>query len=536
MRGHYRAVVIGGGVVGCSVLYHLMKAGWTDVLLVERAELTAGSTWHAAGGMHTLNSDPIVAKLQAYTIRLYQELERVSGQSCGIHLNGGLMLAGTPERMDYLRHAHAKGRYLGMQTELISAAEAKRRFPLMDERQFTGALFDAVEGHVDPYGVTHAYAKAARAGGAEIALRNRVLELRPLPAGGWEVVTEQGTVTAEHVVNAAGLWAREVGRMVGLELPVLAMEHQYLITEDMPELMGQPELLHVIDFEGEIYLRQEGQGVLLGTYERAGVPWQPRETPWSFTSELLPEDLERIAPSLEVGFRHFPALEKAGIRKVINGPFTFSPDGNPLVGPVRGLRGYWVACAVMAGFSQGGGVGLALANWMSQGDPGFDVWAMDVARYGPFANRAYTNAKVRENYSRRFRIRFPNEELPAARPLRTTPIYDRLKARGALFGVSYGLEYPLWFGPEGGDTVEAVTFRRSNAHGPVGEECRAVRTGVGLMETSSYARYEVTGPEAESWLSRMLANRMPRAGRIVLTPMLNPNGKLIGRASCRERV
>jgi dimethylglycine dehydrogenase len=528
MRGPYRAVVIGGGVVGCSVLYHLTKAGWTDVLLIERAELTAGSTWHAAGGMHTLNSDPNVAKLQAYTIRLYEELERVSGQSCGIHLNGGLMLAGTPERMDYLRHAHAKGRYLGMQTELLSAAEAKRRFPLMDERQFIGALFDAVEGHVDPYGVTHAYAKAARAGGAEIVLRNRVLDLRPRPPGGWEVVTEQGTILAEHVVNAGGLWAREVGRMVGLELPVLAMEHQYLITEDMPELQGQPELLHVIDFEGEIYLRQEGQGVLLGTYERAGVPWQPRQTPWSFTSELLPEDLERIASSLEVGFRHFPALEKAGIRKVINGPFTFSPDGNPLVGPVRGLRGYWVACAVMAGFSQGGGVGLALANWMSEGDPGFDVWAMDVARYGPFANRAYTNAKVRENYSRRFSISFPNEELPAARPLRTTGIYDRLCQRNAVWGAAFGLEHALWFAPPGTPPVEAATFRRSNAHPHVAAECRAVREAVGLLEISNFAKYEVQGPGAEAWLARVMAGRIPPVGRLSLTPMLNEAGRLIG--------
>ena len=528
MRTHYRVVVIGGGVVGCSVLYHLTRAGWTDVLLVERAELTAGSTWHAAGGMHTLNSDPNVAKLQAYTIKLYQKLERVSGQSCGIHLNGGLMLAGTPERMDYLRHAHAKGRYLGMQTELISAAEAKRRFPLMDERQFIGALFDAVEGHVDPYGVTQAYAKAARASGAEIVLRNRVLELHPRPAGGWQVVTEQGTITAEHVVNAAGLWAREVGRLVGLELPVLAMEHQYLITDDMPELRGQPELLHVIDFEGEIYLRQEGQGVLLGTYERAGVPWQPRATPWDFASELLPEDLPRIAPSLEVGFRHFPALEKAGIRKVINGPFTFSPDGNPLVGPVRGLSGYWVACAVMAGFSQGGGVGLALANWMSEGDPGFDVWAMDVARYGPFANRAYTNAKVRETYSRRFSITFPNEELPAARPLRTTGLYDRLCQRNAVWGASFGLEHALWFAPPGTEPVETPSFRRSNAHPHVAAECRAVREAVGLLEIANFARYEVQGVGAEAFLARLLAGRIPPVGRLSLTPMLNEAGRLIG--------
>ena len=535
MRTHARVAVIGGGVVGCSVLYHLTRAGWSDVVLVERAELTSGSTWHAAGGMHTLNSDPNVARLQTYTIQLYEELERISGQSCGIHLNGGLMLAGTPERMDYLRHAHAKGRYLGMRTELISAAEARRRFPLMDERHFVGALYDEVEGHVDPYGVTHAYAKAARMAGAEIVLRNRVTGLLARPEGGWEVVTEQGSIVAEHVVNAGGLWAREVGRMVGLELPVLAMEHQYLITDDMPELAGRPELLHVIDFEGEIYLRQEGQGVLLGTYEKAAKPWSPDTTPWDFATELLPEDIERIAPSLEVGFRHFPAIERAGIRKIVNGPFTFAPDGNPLVGPVRGLRNFWCACGVMAGFSQGGGVGLALANWMTQGDPGFDVWAMDVARYGPWVTPAYTQAKVRENYSRRFSISFPNEELPAARPLRTTAAYDRLCQRNAVFGASYGLEHALWFAPDGEQPVEEPTFKRSNAFAAVAGECRAVREAVGLLEISNFAKYEVTGDGAVAWLARVMAGRIPAPGRMALTPMLDPAGRLIGDFTLARR-
>ncbi|MFO1070656.1 MAG: FAD-dependent oxidoreductase [Geminicoccaceae bacterium] len=529
MKAQARVVVIGGGVVGCSVLYHLTRAGWSDVMLIERDELTSGSTWHAAGGMHTLNSDPNVAKLQAYTIRLYEEIERISGQSCGVHLTGGLMLAGTPERMDYLRHAHAKGRYLGMQTELISVSEARKLFPLLEERHFIGALYDAVEGHVDPYGVTHAYAKAARMAGAEIVLRNRVTALRPRAGGGWAVETEQGTVLAEHVVNAGGLWAREVGRMVGLELPVLAMEHQYLITEDMPELAGRErELLHTIDFEGELYLRQERQGVLLGTYERAGVPWSPETTPWNFATELLPDDLERIAPSLEVAFRHFPALEKAGIRKVINGPFTFSPDGNPLIGPVRQLRNYWCACAVMAGFSQGGGVGLALANWITEGDPGFDVWAMDVARFGDWATPAYTQAKVRENYSRRFRISFPNEELPAARPLRTTGAYERLAERNAVWGAAFGLEHALWFAPPGTPPLEEPTFQRSNAFASVAEECRAVREAVGLLEISNFAKYEIAGPDAEAWLGRVLAGRVPPVGRLSLCPMLDDKGRLTG--------
>ncbi len=533
MKSHVRVAVIGGGVVGCSVLFHLARAGWTDICLIERLELTSGSSWHAAGGFHTLNGDPNVAKLQSYTVALYKEIEELSGQSCGLHITGGMMLAGTPERMDFLKLAHAKGRYLGMDTELISAAEAKRRLPLIEESHFIGAMYDPLEGHLDPAGTTHAYAKAARHFGAEVYRHTRVMELIPRPAGGWDVITDKGTIVAEHVVNAGGLWAREVGRMVGLELPVLAMEHHYIVTDEMPEVVALNaetgrEAVHVIDFEGEIYLRQEGKGMLLGTYERSGVPWAPDTTSWDFGPELLPEDLERIGPSLDVGFRHFPAIGRAGIKRIVNGPFTFTPDGNPLVGPVRGLPGYWVACGVMAGFSQGGGVGLALANWMVDGDPGFDVWGMDVARYGDWATMAYTNAKVRENYSRRFRIRFPNEELPAARPLRTAPVHDLLAAENAVFGASYGLEYPLWFAPKGSPAEEAVTYRRSNAFPFVAAECAAVRGGVGLMETSSYGRYEVSGPDAAAWLDGLLANRMPGIGRIVLTPMLNQAGRLIG--------
>jgi dimethylglycine dehydrogenase len=528
MKSNVKVVVIGGGVVGASVLYHLTKAGWKDVLLIERDELTAGSTWHAAGGMHTVNGDPNVAKLQQYTINLYKELEKISGQSCGVHITGGIMLAGTKERLDWLKMAKARGRYLGMDLELVSVAEAKKLFPLMEEKHFVGAMYDPIEGHVDPYGVTHAYAKSAQIGGAEVVRHTRVVDLKPRTDGSWDVITDHGNVHAEHVVNAGGLWAREVGRMVGLELPILAMEHQYLITEQIAALKGQKEQLHCIDFEGEIYLREERGAMLMGTYERAGVPWSPVQTPWDFGQNLLPNDLERIAPSLEVGFEHFPTLGEAGIKKVVNGPFTFAPDGNPLVGPVKGLRNFWVACGVMAGFSQGGGVGLALAQWMVEGDPGADVWAMDVSRYGDWATLAYTNAKVRENYSRRFRIRFPNEELPAGRPLRTTPIYERLQAENAVFGDYCGLEHPLWFAPTAAQATEDVTFKRSSAHEHVAVECQAVRNAVGLLEISNYGKFEVTGPGAVEWLSRVMANRVPEVGRMGLTPMLNDRGKLIG--------
>ncbi|MER9339963.1 FAD-dependent oxidoreductase [Mesorhizobium sp. M0601] len=533
MKSHAKAVVIGGGVVGCSVLYHLAKSGWTDIMLIERSELTSGSSWHAAGGFHTLNGDPNVAKLQAYTVQLYKEIEEISGQSCSLHLTGGVMMADTPERMDFLRLAHAKGRYLGMDTELITPSEAKAMFPLMDETNFVGAMWDPVEGHLDPSGTTHAYAKAARKLGAEIVLRNRVVELTQEVDGTWNVVTEQGTVKAEHVVNCGGLWAREIGRMVGVELPVLAMEHMYLLTEPMPEVeefnksTGR-EMIGVLDFKGEIYTRQERNGILLGTYEKACKPWSPVSTPWDFGHELLQPDIDRIAPSLEIGFKHFPGIEKAGIKQIINGPFTFALDGNPLVGPVQGLTNFWCACAVMAGFSQGGGVGLALSNWMVHGDPGFDVWGMDVARFGEWATLRYTNAKVRENYSRRFSIRFPNEELPAARPAQTTPLYDTMLANNAVMGDSWGLETPLWFAPRGSEPKDVVSFHRSNDFRPIGEEVRATRARVGVTEIANFAKYEVSGPGAEDFLNRLMTNRMPKTGRIVLTPMLNEFGRLIG--------
>jgi len=533
MKSHTRVAVIGGGVVGCSVLYHLCKAGWTDVVLIERDQLTSGSTWHAAGGFHTLNGDPNVAKLQNYTIGLYGELERISGQSCGLHRSGGLLLADTPQRMEWLKMAHARARYLGLETALLSPKEAKDLHPLIEEQFFVGAMLDAADGNLDPYGTTHAYAKSARIGGAEIYLQTRVTELTKRPNGTWDVVTEQGIVNAENVVNAGGLWAREIGRMVGLELPVLAMEHMYMVTDEMPEVVefnkrhGR-ELPHAIDFKAEIYIRQERSGMVLGTYEKACVPWQPRRTPWEFGAELLPPDLDRIAPSLEIGYRHFPAMEKAGIKRVVNGPFTFSPDGNPLVGPVQGVPNFWCACAVMAGFSQGGGVGLTLSQWMVNGDPGFDVWAMDVARYGTWATRSYTNEKVRENYSRRFSIRFPNEELPAARPLQTTALYDLMLGQGAVMGDSWGLETPLWFAPPGVEPQDIVSFHRSNDFPHVKAECLGVRNGVGVTEIANFAKYEFTGTGAEAYLSRLMTNRVPRKGRLALTPMLNHKGKLIG--------
>ena len=529
MNPSARAVVIGGGVVGASTLYHLAKIGWTDVILIEKSELTSGSTWHAAGGMHTFNGEANISRLQKYTIDLYREIEALSGQSCGLHPNGGLMLAATQGELDSLKLICSRARYLGMETEMISLKEAARFNPLIDTSHFIGALWRADGGHCDPSGTTQAYVKAARLLGATVERFTRVQSLAQRADGSWDVVTDKGTVHAEHVVNCGGLWAREIGHMVGIELPVLAMEHHYLLTEDIPELQGrQQEIVNTTDYAGEIYMRQERGGALIGTYEPHGIVWSPLKTPDDFSMQLLPDDFERLAPYFEVGFRHFPALGRVGIRKAVNGPFTFAPDGNPLVGPVRGIRNFWVACAVMAGFSQGGGIGLVLSRWMAENDPGQDIISMDVARFGAFATPKYTASKVPENYSRRFRLAYPNEELPAARPVRRSPIYDRLKAAGAVMGANFALEHALWFAPQGVAATETPTYRRSEAFPFVRAECQAVRATVGVYETSNYGKYEVSGRGARTWLDRVLACRIPRLGRMGLAPMLSAAGKIIG--------
>jgi len=532
MKDSTRVVIIGGGVVGASVLYHLAKIGWSDAVLLEKSELTAGSTWHAAGGMHTFNGEANISRLQKYTIDLYREIEALSGQSCGLHPNGGLMLAASQGELDSLKLICSRARYLGMETEMITLEEAQRLNPLIDTSYFIGALWRADGGHCDPSGTTHAYAKAARQLGASVERHTRVLSLEQRGDGSWNVITDKGTVHAEHVVNCGGLWAREIGHMVGIELPVLAMEHHYLLTEDIPELAGRErEIVNTTDYAGEIYMRQERGGALIGTYEPHGIVWSPLKTPDDFSMQLLAEDFERLAPYFEVGFRHFPALGRAGIRKAVNGPFTFAPDGNPLVGPVRGLRNFWVACAVMAGFSQGGGIGLVLSRWMAENDPGQDILSMDVARFGAFATPRYTSIKVPENYSRRFRLAYPNEELPAARPVRRSALYDKLKAAGAVMGANFGLEHALWFAPPGVPPTETPTYRRSEAFPHVRAECRAVRSTVGLYETTNYGKYEVTGRGAPARRHPVLAatNTRPRPHR--QAPMLNPAGRIVGDLS-----
>jgi len=530
MKSHVQVAVIGGGVVGCSVLYHLTKLGCRDVALLERKELTAGSSWHAAGGFHALNSDPGISRLQAYTIKLYREIEAISGQNVGLHFTGGLSVAATRERWDFLRADWARHRVLGLKTELLSPAEVAKICPIMDTSEVLGAVFDPVEGHLDPSGATHAFAKAARLAGAEIYRNSRVIELKPTGRGSWMVVTEEGSLEAEHVVNAAGLWAREVGRMAGVELPLIPMEHHYLITEDIPEIVAaERELPLVLDLDAEIYLRQERKGVLLGVYEKEATPWSLNGTPWEFgPAELLAPQLDRLTDALAKGFHRFPSLNRAGLRRIVNGPFTFSPDGNPLVGPVPGLKNYWSACGVMAGFAQGGGVGLALAQWITAGEPDGDIYAMDLARFGPYATKTYAVARGREFYAKRFQIAYPNEYWPAGRPTKTSALYETLRAKNAVFGVSYGLEIPLYLAPAGQPAVEIPSLRRSNAFGQVAAECAVARNAVGVLDAASFSKYEISGPGAERALDRLLAGRLPALNRIRLTPMLAESGRLMG--------
>jgi len=530
MKSHYRVVVIGGGVVGASVLYHLARFGWTDVALIERAELTAGSTWHAAAGFHSLNADPNIAALQDYTIDLYPIIQEESGQDVGVHMPGGVNIASAPERWEWLQTAWATFQTMGMENvRLVTPEEIKELNPLADVSDVLGGLYEEKEGHLDPYGATHAYAGAARKRGAEVILRNRVLELNDRKDGSWEVVTEQGTIIAEHVVNCGGLWAKQLGLMAGVDLPVTPMEHHYLITEDIPEVAAlDREIAMLVDLEGFTYSRQERHGLLLGVYERTTRHWNMEGAPWDYGMDLIPEDIDRISPELSVGFERFPCLADVGIRRWVNGAFTFSPDGNPLVGPVPGVPNYWSACAVMAGFSQGGGVGKALAEWMIHGETEGDTYGMDVARFGPFAsNREYLKQTTGQFYSRRFVMAYPNEQLPAGRPLRVSPSHDVHAANNAWFGVSWGLEAPLYFAPSK-DFQETPTLKRSNAFDIVAKECRSTRAGVGLIDTTGYSRYEITGPGARDWLDRMLACKIPGVGRARLAPMLSPSGRLMG--------
>ena len=531
MKDQARVVVIGGGVVGCSILFHLAKMGWKDVVLLERDELTSGSSWHAAGQIHTISSDPNISRLQDYTINLYKEIEETSGHSVGMHSTGGYYLASNQSWYDYLKRERSKARSMGLEQEFVSLDEVVEKHPLINPENYVAALWDPLDGDIDPSGVTYAYAKSARVHGAEFYTHTPVIETNQRIDGSWDVVTEKGNIHAEHIVNAGGLWARELGRMSGIHLPVVPMEHHYLITEEIDKITSLPEgqrLPACIDYEANIYFRQERSGLLLGTYEPQSTPWSLDGTPQTFGHDLLEPDLDRIADRLALAFERIPSLQNAGIKDTINGPFVFSPDGNPMIGPVPGMKNYWTAVGVMAGFCQAGGVGKTLAEWMIEGEPSIDVWAMDIARFGDFATPEWGVIKSSENYERRFVMTFPNETLPKGRRQKTTSIYDRLTQKGAVWQDSFGLENALWFAASPEDAYEEPTFHRSRSHGYVAKEVEAVRASVGASEVANFANHKFTGKGAKAFLNKVLAGRIPGPGRVNLTPMLLESGKLNG--------
>ncbi len=528
MNTHYRVVVIGGGVVGASVLYHLAKLGWSDVALIERSVLTAGSSWHAAGGIHALNADPNMAALQAYTIDLLSEIQEESGQNIGLHMTGGLTMAGTQDRWEWLQSAYRVFQSIGIDDcRLVSVEEAVELNPLMSPDGLLGGMWADREGYIDTTGTVHAYAKAAQKRGASVFEHTKVESLEQTLEG-WKVHTDKGTVTCEHVVNAGGLWAKQLGRMAGIELPVSPLKHHYLISDTIPALEALDfEVPMTVDLEGFTYLRQDQKGVLLGIYEIDHEHWAMDGAPWDYGMELFQEQTDRIEQELIMGFERYPALQDVGVKTWVNGAFTFAPDGNPLVGPVRGKRGYWCACGVMAGFLQGGGVGKTLAEWMITGHPEADAWPMDIARFGPFAeNKQYIKETTGQFYSRRFVMTYPNEQLPAGRPLKMAPAHSEMTAAGARWGTSWDMETPLYFAPEG--FTETPTLKRSNAHDIVAAECKAVREAVGLLDISAFSRYEVSGPNAEAWLDHVMASKLPEPGRAKLAPMLAEDGRLKG--------
>ena len=529
LPSHAKVVVIGGGVVGCSILFHLAKFGWKDAVLLERDELTSGSSWHAAGQIHTISSDPNISRLQSYTIDLYKEIEETSGHSVGLHITGGFYLASNKTWYDYLKRERSKARYMGLHQEFITPKEVAERHPLIDPKHYLAALWDDQDGDLDPSGATYAFAKSAKVHGAQYFTHTPATATTQRADGSWDVTTPKGIINAEHIVNCGGLWAREVGHMQGVHFPVQPMEHHYLITEDIDAIKNHGQRLPAgIDYEANIYFRQERQGMLLGTYEPKGTAWKVEGTPWDFGHELLNPDLDRIADRLSMSFERIPALGQTGIKNVINGPFTFGPDGNPMIGPVPGVKNYWCAVGVMAGFCQGGGVGLTMAEWMIDGEPGIDVWAMDVARFGDFATPDWGTIKSTENYERRFVMTFPNETLPKGRCQKTTALYERLVAKGALMDQSFGLEHALWFADSPIDAHETPSFERNRSHAYVAREVNAVRQAVGGIEIANFSKHEFKGAGARDWLNHVLAGRIPEVGRLSLTPMLTPKGKLYG--------
>ena len=530
MRTHAQAVVIGGGVIGCSILYHLTKLGWTDVVLLERDELTSGSTWHAAANIHGLHDNNNITRIQNYTMDLYKSLEAETGQSCGVFQPGSLYLAQTEAREHQLRLQAAKAKYYEMPFREVSRAEAEELHPLVNYDGIRCIMFEENGGNVDPSGVTNAYASGARQNGAEIIRFCPVTGTEQQADGTWIVRTAKGDIATEWVVNAAGLWGREVAALAGIELPLQPTEHQYFVTETIAEIDALDRRLpSVADRDGEYYLRQEGKGLLVGAYERDYRLWAEHGTPQGFGHELFADDLERIEENMMRAIERVPAVGEAGIKRVINGPMIWSPDSNVLFGPVPELSNYFCCNGIIPGFSQSGGMGLLAADWIVTGETRYDMFAWDVARFGAWADKAFTQARVGDQYAHRFKIHFPNEERAAGRPMRQRPAYARQRALGAVFGLNYGWEHPLYYGyPEGAED-HTEDFTRQGWWEQVGAECRMLRDNAGIIDISNFAKYVCEGPGAEDWLNSIFANRMPKSvGRSCLTPLIGKRGGIVG--------
>ncbi len=539
MTTHARVAVIGGGVIGCSVLYHLADMGWQDVVLLERTELTAGSTWHAAGNGNSLIPDPVIARMIVDTLKLWSSLEQETGQATGVHNVGGLALAEHPDRLDDIRRLHGIGRRLGYDYELLTPGEINARYPYIMPDKLLGGLYDKRGGHADPSGLTNAYAIGARNRGAKVYRNDPVERLEPQPDGSWLVHTPNRTVHAEIIVNAAGFHANEIAGMTGAVLPFYAMQHQYIVFDRIEEIVSQPIEPPVIrDADNSCYLRREGDGLLVGIYENQSHTFGEDAIPPDFGMELLPGDLDRVAGNLERAMERFPCLAEAGIKRIVNGPFCFTPDVQPLLGWMPGQRNHFCAAGWLAGIAMGGGGGRWIAEWLVDGRPSIDLSQCDVARFGDWANGGFALAKAHEAYSTRFGIHYPGEERKAGRPLRQTPLYQRQKAKGAVFGTAYGWERPLWFATGGMAAEDDNGFRQHklNWFKAVGEECRALRNGVGVIDVSAFANYEVTGPGAEAFLDGLVTNKVPRrTGRLVLAPMLDHAGGIVGDLSVTRR-
>lgn len=529
MKSHAQAVVIGGGLVGCSILYHLAKLGWTDVILLERDELTSGSTWHAAAGIHGLHDSTNISRIQHYTMNLYKQLEVETGQGCGVFQPGSLYLAQTEAREHQLRLQAAKAKYFNMNFHEVSREAAEALHPLADFDGIRCIMFEPDGGNVDPSGVTQAYAAGARQMGAQIERFCPVTATLQQPDGSWIIETPKGHIHSQWIVNAAGLWGREVAALAGITLPLQPTEHQYFVTETMPEIAAiDRRLPSIADRDGEYYLRQEGKGLLIGAYEQDVRFWAEDGTPQDFGHELFADDLDRIMDNVMRAMQRVPAAATAGVKRVINGPMIWSPDSSALYGPVPELQNYFCCTGIIPGFSQSGGLGLMSAQWIVDGEPEYDMFSWDLARFGDWADQKFTKARVKDQYAHRFKIHFPNEERSAGRPARVRPTYSMLQEQGAVFGLNCGWEHPLWFADEKA-VQESNGFTRQNWFEPVGREVRMLRQSVGIIDISNFANYQIAGPGAAAWLDQLLANRMPtEVGRSCLSPLIGVRGGVAG--------